>query len=241
MVDLKILNPFSNFNIGVGVIGNALLLLAICVVILGLIGWIIYWRISSKQYKYIIPLYKSINGVNLRQAVYHAKNVPISKAGDSLWYVKELKKYIAPATKTDAPNSFPHEEREDGEWINFEIESVNEKQKKAGVRFIQQDMRTQRVATGQILEQRLINKTFWEKYKDMIIHLLFYVIVTLLMIVTFWMWGDIVEKIGALMGNIQSIMEAINNLECVGTKEVGVIPAISFIFFNKFRRRSSKK
>jgi len=115
MVDLKILNPFSNFNIGVGAIGNALLLLAICVVILGLIGWIIYWRISSKQYKYIIPLYKSINGVNLRQAVYHAKNVPISKAGDSLWYVKELKKYIAPATKTDAPNSFPHEEREDGE------------------------------------------------------------------------------------------------------------------------------
>lgn len=236
MVSVADINPFAKFDIGLGQIGNALLLFAIAVVIVGLVGWLIYWRITQRQYKFRIPLYKSINGVNLKQAVYFAKNVPISKAGDGLWFVKGVKKFIPPATLTSAPNEYPHEEREDGEWINFSIGSVNEQQKQAGVKFIQQDMRTQRVATGQILEQRLINKGFWEKYKDMIIHLIFYIIVTLLMIVTFWQWGNIVERIGSILGGIDNLVEQLNSLECVGTKETGIVPALSLLFW-RFRKK----
>ena len=233
MVDVNSINPFSKFDIGVGAIGNALMLFAIVFIIFGLVGWLIYWRITSKQYKFKIPLYKSINGINYKQANYLAKNIPISKAGDNLWFIKGIKKFIAPATKTDAPNTYPHEEREDGEWINFEIASVNEIQKKAGVKFIQQDMRTQRIATGQILEQRLINKGFWEKYKDMIIHLLFYIVVTMLMIVTFWQWGNLVERIGGLVANLEATAKTMSNLKCVGEKEVGIVPALMFLMWRK--------
>ncbi len=233
MVSVQDINPFAKFNIGVGAIGNALILFAIVTVIFGLIGWLIYWRISSKQYNKTIPLYKSINGVNLLQATYKAKLVPISKAGDGLWYVKGVKKFIVPATKTSAPNVYPHEEREDGEWINFEIGTVNEQQKLAGVKFIQQDMRTQRVATGQILEQRLINKGFWEKYKDMIVHLVFYIVVTLLMIVTFWQWGKIVTDIGNLVSQLNNVAKTLNELECVGVGDKGIIPAMILMLFRR--------
>jgi len=235
MVNINSLNPFSNFNIGVGAIGNALILMAISVVVISLVGVIVYWRVSSKAYNKKIPLYKSINGINYLQATYSAKNVPISKAGDSLWFAKGIKKFLAPATKTTAPNTYPHEEREDGEWINFEIETVNEQQKMAGVKFIQQDMRTQRVATGQILEQRLINKNFWEKYKDILVYLAFFIIVTLLMIVTFWQWGGIVDKIGFLVDRLDSNLAKLNELECVGIKEVGIVP--SLLFFTLRRRK----
>lgn len=240
MVSPSDLNPFGKFDIGVGVIGNALILFAICVIIIGLVGWIIWWRISSAQYKFRIPLYKSINGINLRQAIYVAKNVPISKAGDSLWFVKGIKKFLPPARLTSAPNEFPHEEREDGEWINFEIETVNEAQKKAGVKFIQQDMRTQRVATGQILEQRLINKGFWEKYKDMIVHLLFYVITTLLLIVIFWQWGNITDKVGGLVNQLNNVATQLNNLECIGHGETGIVPA-SLLFLWRLRKRNGNR
>lgn len=232
MVSLADINPFSKFNIGVGAIGNALILFAIAVIIMGCVGWLIYWRITSRHYKYKIPLYKSINGINQRQALYFAKNITISLAGDNLWFVKGVKKYIAPATMTDAPNSFPHEEREDGEWINFAIETVNEAQKKAGVKFIHQDMRAQKVATGQILEQRLINKSFWEKYKDMIIHLIFYIVVTLMMIVTFWQWGNIVERIGGLLSEIERIYAEQKSLECV-TSNPSIIPAFILMMFRR--------
>ena len=241
MVSVADINPFAKFDIGVGQIGNALILFAIAVVIVGMVGWLIYWRINSRTFKFKIPLYKSISGVNYRQGFYFAKNVPISKAGDSLWFVKGVKKFLAPATLTSAPNEYPHEEREDGEWINFAIESVNEKQKKAGVKFIHQDMRTQRVATGQILEQRLINKGFWEKYKDMIIHLLFYIITTLLLIVIFWQWGGIVERVGSLLSRANEIVSGLNELECIGNKPPNIIPAtaeafLPFLFF--WRRKN---
>jgi len=237
MVDVNEINPFANFDIGVGAIGNALMLFMIVALIFGLIGWLVYWRISSKQYKFRIPLYKSINGINYKQANYVAKNVPISKAGDSLWFIKGLKKFIAPATKTSAPNEYPHEEREDGEWINFEIATVNDAQKQAGVKFIQQDMRTQRIATGQILEQRLINKGFWEKYKDMIVHLIFYLIVTMLMVVTFWQWGKIVTEISGLVGTLDSVAETFGSFDCIGKKEVGIVPALlPFLMFWRKRK-----
>lgn len=233
MVSPNDLNPFASFNIGLGAIGNALLLILIITVIFGLIGWLVYWRISSRQYNKIIPLYKSINGVNYKQAVYKAKNVPISKAGDSLWFVKGIKKWIVPATLTSALNEYPHEEREDGEWINFCIDSVNDQQKKAGVKFIQQDMRTQRIATGQILEQRLIHKGFWDKYKDMIVHLLFYLIVTMLMIVTFWQWGNIVEDIGSLVGSLGGVAEKFGEYECLGQVDKGIVPAVILLLWRK--------
>ena len=237
-IEVSDINPFSKFDIGVGQIGNILILFAIATAILGCVGWLIYWRITSRQYKFFIPLYKSISGTNLRIAMYRAKNVPISLAGDSLWFVKGVKRFIAPATLTDAPNSYPHEEREDGEWINFSIASVNDEQKKAGVKFIHQDMRTQRIATGQILEQRLINKGFWEKYKDMIIHLIFYLIVTMLLIVTFWQWGNIVEKVGSLLNNAKEIVEGLNNLECIGNKPQSIIPTTAtFLPFLFLRRK----
>lgn len=236
MPELSDINPFGSFDIGVGAVGNALILFAIAVVILGLVGWLIYWQIEKRRYNKIIPLYKSINGKNYKQATYKAKVVPISKAGDSLWFVKGIKKFLAPATETDAPNSYPHEERDDGEWINFSIDSVNDKQKIAGVKFIHQDMRTQRVATGQILEQRLINKSFWEKYKDMIVHLVFYIIVVLCMIVIFWQWSDITDKVGGLVSQLNDMAKNINELQR-GVNGEGIVPALSLLFSWRFWKK----
>ena len=54
--------------------------------------------------------------------------------------------------------------REDGEWINFKQINIDEESRKMNVKFVQEDMRLQRLATERILEQRLLNKSFWEKY-----------------------------------------------------------------------------
>ena len=89
------LNPFGKFDIGLGSIGNALILFVIIVVIMGLIGYLIYWRLTSKQYFIRIPLYKLVGNVPTRIATYKAKRFPIGKAGDYLWFVKGAKKFSA--------------------------------------------------------------------------------------------------------------------------------------------------
>lgn len=225
MVNFSDLNPFDKFNIGLGTVGNISLLVFIVIAILGLAGGLIWWKIDNKKYKFIIPLYKTFkDGTSIQIGLYKAKAVSISLAGDTLWLVKGLNRFIAPATLTDAPYRYPHEEREDGEWINFAISSVNEEQKKAGVKFIHQDMRSQRVATGQLLEQRLLNKGFWDKYKDLIVQIIFYFITVMFMIIIFWQWGNVVDRVTGLIASVQGVAENIQNLECVREKEDGIIP-----------------
>ena len=109
MVTTSDLNPFGKFDIGMGAIGNALMLFLLLFLIVGLIGWIIWFWMNKRVYRFKIPLYKSINGTNFKQGYYVAKNVPISKAGDSLWYVKGIKKFLAPATLTSGINEYTHE------------------------------------------------------------------------------------------------------------------------------------
>lgn len=217
MVEIGDINPFGKFDIGLGAIGNALLLFFIAVVVFALIGYLIWWRIQKKRYFIKIPLFKLIGNVPTRIRFYKAKIFPIGKAGDQLWYVGGIKKFIPPATIQSAPNEYWHWEREDGEWINFSLSDLDYIQKKAGVKYIHQDMRSQRIATSNLLEQRLINKGFWDKYKDMITHLVFYIIVTLMLIVIFWQWSNITQQVGGLIGQLQGF-------ECIGMK-TGIVPA----------------
>lgn len=221
---LSSLNPFGSFNIGLGAIGNALLLFFIGIVIIGLIGFLIYTLINRKRYKFVIPLYRLIGSTPQKIAIYKAKEVSISKAGDMLWFVKGKKRYIAPATIQSAPNEYLHWERQDGEWINFGLDNLDEVQRKAGVKFIHQDMRSQRVATATILEHRLIQKSFWDKYKDVIFALIFFFILTICMVVIFWQWGKIVENTGVITSDLNQLLTQINNLQCVTGKPASLIP-----------------
>jgi len=108
-----------------------------------------------------------------------------------------------------------HWEREDGEWINFVMGDLDKSQKQAGVKYIVQDMRSQRIATNNILEQRLLNKGFWDKYKDLIIHLGFYLITTIMLVIIFWMWSDIVTDVAGLVDKLDTLITKMENLKCV--------------------------
>lgn len=237
MVDLSQLNPFKNFNVGLGTLGNVLVLFFIGVLIVGGITFWIILKINNKKYIHKIPLWKLIGNTPTRVAIYLAKDFPIGKAGDKLWFVRGAKKYIAPGTIQSAPHEYMHWEREDGEWINFSMGNLDKSQKEAGVKYIHQDMRSQRIATNNILEQRLINKGFWEKYKDIIVHLIFYFIVTIMMVVIFWQWSKIVEQVGALINKLDQMITQQN---AYNKPANSLVPAISLLIF-KFKNIGRKK
>ena len=226
MVDLANLNPFQNFDIGVGLIGSMLLLFFLSVFILGLIGVGIWVWINKKKYIHKILLTKKIGGRTIRIASYWAKNFPIGRSGDKLWYVKGAKKYISPATLQTAPNEYTHHEREDGEWINVEYSDVDEKMKQFGVKFVQQDMRSNRIAIGDILEARFKDKkSFWDKWGNMIMQLMFYLVVTMMMVIIFYQFSDIVTRISGLVNQLQVTEKAV--------KGGSLIPALLLMWRKK--------
>ena len=202
MVDVSDINPFADISLGgkLGSVGSILLVFSIAVIILGLIGFFIYNRHTKKQYWIIIHVFRLIGNIPTRVAIYNAKEVPFGMAGDRLWKVAtgflKLKaiKWLPVGKIQTAPREFWYYIREDGEWINFSLNDLNDIQKKAGIRFVQEDMRLQRLATERLLEQRLMDKTFWEKWGTTVMLIIVFMVVAVCMVVIFFQFSKILDK-----------------------------------------------
>lgn len=223
--DMSLGGMFGGFDIGLGSVGNVLLVFFVSILILGLIGLAIFMYLNNKKYKYTIPLYRKVGSLPIRVGTYKAKDFPIGNAGDRLWYVRKLKKYIPPATVQTAPNEYPHFEREDGEWVNFGLGDIDSQLKTAGVKYVHQDMRANRIAISNLLEQRFTKKGFWDKYGQMIMNVIFYLVVAIAMVVIFYQWSDIVDKTSLLIDRIVELEEQRKS----SGGNTGVVPAFMLL------------
>jgi len=202
MVDLASVNPFGAVDFGgkMSSLGSILLVVAIAFVIIAIIGYFVYASSLKKKYWIKIHVFRLIGNTPTRVAKYNAQEVPFGMAGDRLWkvatgflYLKAIK-WLPCGKIQSAPREFWYYIREDGEWINFSLDDINEIQKKAGVRFVQEDMRLQRLATERLLEQRLMNKTFWEKWGTTIMLIIVFMVVAVCMVVIFYQFSKIIDQ-----------------------------------------------
>lgn len=227
MVSLSSINPFSNFNIGLGTLGNLLVLIFVGILICGLVVLLVWIWIDKKRYIYLIPLTKKIGSQVIKVGTFKARPFPIGRAGDRLWYVRKAKKYLAPATLQTGQNEYTHHEREDGEWINIAYEDIDEKMRQMNVKFIHQDMRSNRLATDRLLEQRLLKKKFWEQWGTTIMTIIFFLVITIAMVVIFWQWSNIVDKISLLVDRLDTAIQSANQSK----SNSGIIPALSLFLW----------
>ena len=226
MVTLSDANPFG--SIQMGSIGLGLLIFFGSILIVCLIGVTLFLFLNSKKLKYTIPLWKMVGGKPMEVATYKARDFKIGFAGDKLWFVPKAKKYIGAGTIQSGINKYIHFEREDGEWINITLGDIDEQMKTAGVKYIQSDMRSQRIAISNILEQRFKSKeSFWDKYGNMITQAIFYLIVSVSMVIIFYQWGGIIDRTNELLGRII----AYEDLKCPATQ--GVVPAFAMLMFRR--------
>jgi len=221
------LNPLKDVNIGMGAIGTALIIILIAFLILTGLTILIILYIRKKKYFITIPLYQNIGNTPTRIGTFKARIIPIGKAGDKLWYVGKVKKYLPPATLQSAPNEFIHWVRADGEWINIALQDVDLASKKLNVKLIEQDMRSNRLATDKILEQRLLQKGFWEKWGVVIGYSIFFVVIAISMIIIFYQYSKVVELTGELISKASRLVEAANIKG--GSSTSGLVPALILI------------
>jgi len=196
------LNPFANIGVGgsIGTYGQIALIITIAVVVLGLVGLLVYWRIVKKSYWIKIHVFRLIGNIPTRVAVYSAREIPFGMAGDKLWKVApsgmfkfNTIKWLPVGKIQTAPREFWYYIREDQEWINFSLDDLNDIQKKAGIRFVQEDMRLQRLATERLLEQRLMKKDFWEKWGATIMLVTLFLVMAICMVIIFYQFGQLLE------------------------------------------------
>lgn len=240
MPDINSLNPLAGANLGdkIGTFGSMALIVVIAVVILCLLGALIFGLIVKRQYWIRIHVFRLIGNIPTRVAVYSAKEVPFGRAGDKLWRVAgagfikfKAIKWMPVGKLQTAPKEFWYYIREDGEWINFILSDLNKTSKEMGVRFVQEDMRLQRLATERLLEQRLLDKTFWEKWGNVIMTVILFLTIAICMVIIFYQWGKIIEAMQPLVVSIQRSLSIVEK-QCqitynatIGGATSGLIPA----------------
>ena len=207
-VSLASVNPLAGVNFGtsVGTWGSIALVIAIATVILGLGGALVYWQIVRKQYWIKIHVFRLIGNIPTRVAVYSAREVPFGMAGDKLWRVTQAGwnkikpiKWLPVGKIQTAPREWWYYIRSDGEWVNFQMSDLDKISKKMGIKFVQEDMRLQRLATERLLEQRLLNKSFWEKYQTMIMGMILFLIIAVCMVIIFYQWSKLLDKLAPML------------------------------------------
>lgn len=221
-VSFSSVNPLSGINLGgnLGTFGSIALVIGIVVVILSLIGLFTYVQFVKRQYFIKIHLFRLVGNVPTRIAIHVAKEVPFGMAGDKLWRVAPNKamqkpfkiiKWLPVGKIQTAPNEYWYYLREDGEWINFALKDLNKDAKEMGVKFVNEDMRLQRLATERLLEQRLMNKGFWEKWGTTIMMVIVFLVVAVCMVIIFYQWSKLIDKMSPLVSTMDSAMKLVVN------------------------------
>ena len=209
-------------NIDMAQVGNWIIYLLIGLLIAGLLAVTAYLIIDSKKYNKIIVLFKRVNGKPQKYFVDKGMFERIGQAGDYWLRTKRMKKILARPKIETAKNEFWYWEREDGEWINFTIEDIDEVQKKAKAYFVDEDMRLQRVGIQKNLEQRYNKQSFWEKYGTLIGGLIFVIIVTICLVVLFNNLGKLTKALPELASSLNNIANTMRDI--MTRTQSGAIP-----------------
>lgn len=216
-INLGNLNPLAGSSLfNMSTFASALIIIAIAVVIFSLIGIIIFYYVIKGQYNIKIKCFRKVAGVTTHIADFVAKEVPFGMAGDKLWRVApntfiskafKIIKWLPVGKVQTAPFEYWYFIREDGEWINYQQDDIDDISKKAGVRFVQEDMRLSRLATDRLLEQRLMNKSFWDKWGNTIMTIIFFLVLAVCMVIIFYQFSKLLEHFDALIAPMQKMVE----------------------------------
>lgn len=228
---------FSSWNLNTGLLGNFIIWLMLSLLFVGVIGFIIGFIIWRRTYKHTIVIWGMVGNNPTEKEILKGKGVPIGNAGDRLMYVRGRKKLIPYPTLQTGNNKWLFWEREDGELINITINNVDTTMKQMNVKFIDTDMRMQRLGIEKNLQFRLQQQGFWAKYGQMIMNVIFYVLIMMILIVLFVQWRKTAESITKAVTVASEVMK----YQCSGLPEgnsgegSGVIPAIILLGIVNFK------
>lgn len=196
---------------GATVVKFIVVLLAV-VIICGLLCFLIYLQFRKRKFNKKIVLFRKVGGRVTKIGEDLAAFERIGVGGDYWCKVRKSKKILPrPRIQMDK-NTFWFYEREDGEWINFGLEDIDEKMKNFSAYFVDEDMRLQRLGIQKNLMQRLQKLTFFEKYGAVLIFGFYVLIVTVCLVLLFQKMESAYTGAEMMAAAVKDMSVSVNNL-----------------------------
>lgn len=171
-------------------IGSFAIILIGGLLVAGMCIFAFVFFMNKKKWNRKVKLFRKVANRIIPIGDDKAKFERVGQGGDFWLQTQKLKKTLPrPKIEMDK-NTYWYYEREDGEWINFELSDIDEQMKKAGAYYVDEDMRLQRLGIQKNLQTRLMKETFWQKYGTTIMLIMFVLIVTICLVVLFQKMTD---------------------------------------------------
>ena len=189
----NMLGPLGNFS--ASSLGTIVLVFLIALIVIGLIGWLFYVWYKKRLYNETVWILGNVGNTPQIKRIDKARFIKIGNAGDKLFHLAKMKRYLVPPTLQSGNHLWIFWEREDGELINVSYSDVDFQQKKMNLAFVDADMRMQRLGIEKNLEARLQKQSMWEKYGALIVNIVFLVLVTVCLVVLFMRIEGVAEAL----------------------------------------------
>jgi len=204
-----------------GKMGSWLVYFLIAVVVACFIAFGVYLLILHLKFNKKVVLFRKVAQRIIPVATDKGMIQRIGLAGDTWLRTKKFKK-ILPRPKIEMEkNTYWYYEREDGEWINFNIEDIDRRMKEANSYFVDEDMRLQRLGIQRNLKDRFDKPGFWDKYGVQVVMVIFFLIVTICLVVIFNKMNDLIKALPQLAKALESLA---NSIASQGSRMVPVSP-----------------
>jgi len=215
-------------GIKLGTIGSVFLWIFIIIVLVGSVAGFLIWWVMRKAYSKQIWIFGKVAGVPMLKSIDKAKLVAFGMAGDKLIYLRKSKKYLSPPQIQMGKDIYWYYEREDGEFINFSLDDLDDILKKAGCYYVDTDMRMQRLGIEKNLRDRLDKKSWLEKYGALVGGIIFMIMVTVCLVVLFSKLKDVATALDSVSGNVGNMAKAVEEFykEKSGESPSGLTPVL---------------
>lgn len=185
--------------------------LIIVIVAGGLSLWA-WWYISKKKFSKKIVIWKKVGGVPKVTHYDTAMERKMGQGGDTIFYIKKLKRIIPRPSIQSGENTYHFAERSDGELENIGMEDFDLKFKEMKVQYTPNEMRYAKESLRDLIKDRYNKETFWQKYGTMIMSIVYIVLITVLLLLIAGKLMQLTGTLGSLIDNVSKLMEESKNI-----------------------------
>ncbi len=161
---------------------------------------LVYFVIMRLRYNKKIIIFEKINGQFEPTRRDKAMLIRHGKIGDTILFIRKLKKYLPTPTLQVGRNTYYFFMRKDGELINFSFADFDKQSQELGVKFLDIEMRYARTSLENTLKERYNRPKFWQQYGALMIN------IAVIVVIMVFLWL-IVDKMIELVSNINQVME----------------------------------
>jgi hypothetical protein len=218
------------FSGGWGLLGTILIIILLSVFIFGLIACVVIYYFWRKTWTEKAMIYRVVGGKMYLTRTDKAKFKRIGRVGDRIFYIGgKTKRHLGLPHYAIAPNTWMFFERKDGELINFGLDNLDEAMQKAGVHYLHEDVRMQRLGIEKNLKEAFKKQSWWSKYGGIIMNVIYILFVTVSLVILFAKLVDVAGALKETAGAIKEMADAVKGHTGQRPSEVegttGLVPA----------------